>query len=373
MKRTKKFMAMALACALSLSLAVPAFAADDNGDGYDDTTGAYLGGQTVISPSVEGGTQEIYKTDNGRSVPFIGVIKPTQIKATIPTQVVFDLDPTIDYSTVDSEWYAQVTNPENLKIVNDSTVPMYAYVKDVTTYVDDTETAVTLGNTPTVLDTARGVMFGLTSTAKAEDGSQKLAGSVDHWMVPKGGADADKNNVLITGDKVYMLNKLNGTGDGTNTSLYTAIAPSDGAANGDDELALWVNCVSVNGWAADDVFTVMPTIIVAAKDPDITVTYKANAVTDGTDPVNPDSTVATPKFSVAGGEVAANTTVTLSCDTAGAKIYYTTDGSTPTSSSSEYTGAITIDVAKTIKAIAIKAGMTNSGVATAVYTIASAP
>ena len=80
-------------------------------------------------------------------------------------------------------------------------------------------------------------------------------------------------------------------------------------------------------------------------------------------------TVATPAFSVASGEVDSGTTVTITCSTEGAKIYYTTDGSEPTASSTEYTAAISVTEAVTLKAIAVKSGMNNSAVASASYTI----
>lgn len=79
--------------------------------------------------------------------------------------------------------------------------------------------------------------------------------------------------------------------------------------------------------------------------------------------------VATPTFSPAAGEVAANSTVTISCATDGATIHYTVNGSTPTAESAVYSSAITIDAAKTIKAIAVKADYKNSDVAEAAYTI----
>lgn len=49
-----------------------------------------------------------------------------------------------------------------------------------------------------------------------------------------------------------------------------------------------------------------------------------------------------------------NNILTISCDTASANIYYTLDGSTPTSSSTKYTTAVTLNNSCTIKAIAIK-------------------
>lgn len=82
--------------------------------------------------------------------------------------------------------------------------------------------------------------------------------------------------------------------------------------------------------------------------------------------------VATPAFSPTAGEVNVNTQVTISCATDGATIYYTTDGTDPTTSSTRIQGnSVTIDVAKTIKAYAIKDGCTPSDVATAAYTIPS--
>lgn len=49
-----------------------------------------------------------------------------------------------------------------------------------------------------------------------------------------------------------------------------------------------------------------------------------------------------------------STAVEISCSTEGAIIYYTTDGTTPSSSSTEYTGEFNINSTCTIKAIAIK-------------------
>ena len=79
--------------------------------------------------------------------------------------------------------------------------------------------------------------------------------------------------------------------------------------------------------------------------------------------------VATPVINPAGGEVEEGTTVTISCPTDGATIYYTTDGTEPTTASAKYTGAITVNSAMTIKAIAVKDGYTDSEVASASYTI----
>jgi hypothetical protein len=77
----------------------------------------------------------------------------------------------------------------------------------------------------------------------------------------------------------------------------------------------------------------------------------------------------TPTFSLDEGEHAKGTTVTISTGTAGATIYYTTNGDTPTTSSLVYSSALTINANQTIKAIAVKDGYLNSAVASATYTV----
>lgn len=84
------------------------------------------------------------------------------------------------------------------------------------------------------------------------------------------------------------------------------------------------------------------------------------------------SVVAKPTFSVGTGTYNNDQNVTLSCSTTDATIYYTTNGDSPTSSSTEYTGAITVDRTMTIKAIGIKDGLTDSEIASATYTLVAA-
>jgi uncharacterized repeat protein (TIGR02543 family) len=81
------------------------------------------------------------------------------------------------------------------------------------------------------------------------------------------------------------------------------------------------------------------------------------------------TTVATPSFSAAAGTYASAQSVLISCATDDATIYYTTNGSTPTSGSTKYNGAITVSSTTTIKAIAVKAECGDSAVASAAYTI----
>jgi hypothetical protein len=78
---------------------------------------------------------------------------------------------------------------------------------------------------------------------------------------------------------------------------------------------------------------------------------------------------AMPTFSPAGGTYTSPQTVTISDATAGASIYYTTDGTIPTVSSPVYVGPITVASTETIEAFATLAGHSPSAVASATYTI----
>ena len=124
--------------------------------------------------------------------------------------------------------------------------------------------------------------------------------------------------------------------------------------------------------------TTSSTAYAPASKPTITAatTIKAYAVKDGltdSEIASASYTIAlpcaTPTFSEPEGEVDKGTTVTITCATDGATIYYTTDGTTPTTSSSEYSSALTINTNQTIKAIAAKDGNANSAVASATYTV----
>ena len=87
--------------------------------------------------------------------------------------------------------------------------------------------------------------------------------------------------------------------------------------------------------------------------------YKASSV----------SNCVAPTFSPAAGTYTSAQYVELSTTTENATIYYTIDGSTPTTSSSVYSSAIPVSETTTIKAIAAASGYNNSIVASATYAI----
>jgi hypothetical protein len=83
---------------------------------------------------------------------------------------------------------------------------------------------------------------------------------------------------------------------------------------------------------------------------------------------NGEPTAVAPKISPDGGTFAASQTVTLSSATSSASIFYTLDGSTPTTASTLYSDPITITTDTTLRAVASAAGYVQSAVSSASFT-----
>ncbi|MFZ1084338.1 MAG: kelch repeat-containing protein [Terracidiphilus sp.] len=81
------------------------------------------------------------------------------------------------------------------------------------------------------------------------------------------------------------------------------------------------------------------------------------------------SPTAAPTFSIAAGSYTSPQTVIISDPTPSATIFYTTDGTKPTITSTVYSGPIAVSSTETLKAIATAVGYTTSAVAKAVYSI----
>lgn len=96
--------------------------------------------------------------------------------------------------------------------------------------------------------------------------------------------------------------------------------------------------------------------------------FSNSSVASATYTINTPPPAATPTFSPAPGNYTSQQMVTISDTTAGATIYFTTDGSTPTTSSTKFTSPIPVSSPETIKAIALATGFSNSAVGSATYT-----
>lgn len=136
----------------------------------------------------------------------------------------------------------------------------------------------------------------------------------------------------------------------------------DNNSYGQDYRAVHVNVTETQVGVGEDIV-----IVIAATTNSLFCSQFDLCYADGTVPT--PTTVATPVIS--GTESFYPTTsVSISCTTEGATIYYTMDGNTPTSASTLYSAPFTVSAegTTTVKAIAIKTGLDNSEVASKDFT-----
>jgi hypothetical protein len=136
-----------------------------------------------------------------------------------------------------------------------------------------------------------------------------------------------------------------------------------------DELFSASTQVSISGPAHADLYyttdgTTPTSASTAYTEPfslDATATVKAIAVIDGVSSEVASATFTKLAAPTISGETpfAESTEVTMS-GPEGATIHYTTDGSTPTSGSTAYTEALTLDATTTVKAVSVKSGVTSA-------------
>jgi Ig-like domain CHU_C associated/Chitobiase/beta-hexosaminidase C-terminal domain len=91
--------------------------------------------------------------------------------------------------------------------------------------------------------------------------------------------------------------------------------------------------------------------------------------------INNPNLVANPVITPGTGSFSGQQTISIACATSGASIFYTTNGNIPgtavNSFTKLYTGTFTVNATTTIRALAVKAGLTTSGVSVAYITITS--
>jgi hypothetical protein len=156
----------------------------------------------------------------------------------------------------------------------------------------------------------------------------------------------------------------------------TSVTPTSGPVGASVTIGgtnlIGATAVTFNGVSASfsvsSATAIRATVPTGATTGPLRVTTPGGAATSATFTIQ----VATPTFSPAGGTYTGSVTVTISDATSGTTIYYTTDGSTPTTSSAVYTGPISVTQTTTIKAMAGASGMANSAVASASYTLQTA-
>jgi hypothetical protein len=187
----------------------------------------------------------------------------------------------------------------------------------------------------------------------------------------------------------------------TSRTIFAFAAPTPSiSANGTTDAILWVldgsaygstcsggtNCQILYAYDATNLGTMLYNSNQAANNRDVpggAIKFAVPIVANGKVYVGSASavsafgelgslpTVNDPTFSPAPGVYSGPQLVTLSDAITGASIYYTTDGSTPTTSSAQYIAGTRLQIGWTItvKAIAVASGYLNSGVSVGLYTL----
>lgn len=156
---------------------------------------------------------------------------------------------------------------------------------------------------------------------------------------PKGGSYDSSKEVKLTG---YSTAKIYYTTDGTEPTAASKLYTAPITINETTTLL----AAAIADGQTSKIMTEKYTVAASAKAP------------------------AKPVASPAGGNYSSEQTVTLTCSTAGAEIYYTTDNTKPTSSSKFYTSPISIKENTTLNAVAIKDNI-SSDVTTNSYSFTS--
>ncbi len=172
------------------------------------------------------------------------------------------------------------------------------------------------------------------------------------------------------------------TGGGTQTVATPTFSPAGGTYTATQNVTIACSTAgstiryTLNGSEPTSSSTAYTGAIAIASTTTVKAKAFASGMTDSqtataTYTINKADTVANPVFSPAAGTYYGNLSVTLTCSTSNSTIRYTTDGSTPTSSSKVYSGAIALTATTTIKAYATASGLKDSSVVTAAYTIST--
>ncbi len=354
---------------------------------YDNSTSediAYSGNESEFSFSGFNSTaaaaaQAITVTYGGKSTTFNVEIKDV----TLQTVTVSGTPTTTSYTAGNAFDPAGLTVMGHYSDNSDAAITSgitWSYPDVNNTLIAD-QTSIRVVATVEEIASAAYTVEGLTVTAAPQNVT---------WDLSTDSYDADPTDELISWSSAYVtMSNSKGTSSTavnnyipttrTSTRMYTnnvlTITPAEGyqiesvvfTATSTSYAEALKNSTWNNAEAAVSSSTV--TVTPTAKSSAVSATI--GATTGLTSVVVTYSTAApaakTPTFSVAEGTYFETQNVTITTATAGATIYYTTDGTTPTTGSSVYSEAIAVSTDMTIKAIAVKDGLENSAVASATY------
>ena len=295
---------------------------------------------------------------NRESVTFTKLANHTDVTAE-GTYMIVDVNGGINYEQDNNE-YRRITNVSELSN-NDKVVFAARYNSDVTSYYAMSNT--TSGK-------PEGVLFTSTTNGTDEVLPADIINNISnyYWTIT-----IENGNYVFTnaeGNIIGYNSSTNFATGGNNTQWVIASGVSDPDAMVPDYTAFSIT----NGNSTSRAFAIntshnfgaySTTNMTGGNAGDYNFFIDIFVLNEGSG----TTTVATPVFSPAGGVYNSAQTVTITCDTEDASIYYTLDGSTPTASGTLYNSPITVSNTTTVKAIGVKSGMNNSNVATATYEI----
>ena len=193
-----------------------------------------------------------------------------------------------------------------------------------------------------------------------------------------GGRSDLSQTVNIEAGKTYTISLWyyvdTNTGDGTDARIWSYWRTGTTTISDNSSELRGPNNSYFTSEAAWNEYTVTLTAPASADNLDFEVRTYGDAVVYFDDFSVAETTVAlveTPEFTPAEGVYYSTQSVALTCETVGATIYYTTDGSTPDNTSTEYVAPFDVASTTTVKAIAYKDGMQESVVVEATYSFPS--
>jgi hypothetical protein len=404
---------------------------------FSPAVGTYTSAQSVtLSNSTTGAA--IYYTTNGTtptssSTPYTGAI-PVTATETIEAIAVasgytnsvvaagtYTITPTAaapifpvpieTYTTVQSVTIADTTSGAAIYYTTDTTTPTTSSAKYTA--------AISLSTTTTVKAIAVASGYNNSAVSSATYNINLPAAPAPAFSVAAGSYTSTQSVTLsdsVSGATIYYT--TNGTTPTTSSAVYAsaiavnttetieAMAVATGyssSAVASAKYTLTLPTANPTFWPPDGTYTTAQSVSIAVATPGAVIYYTTNGTSPTTSstvytgPVKVTSTeviisiavapgyassklsgskysilapAPSPVFSVAGGTYTAIQSVSLSAPTSGSMIYYTTNGTTPTASSTLYTGAITVSATQTIEAIAVASGYSSSPVVFAKYTLA---
>jgi uncharacterized repeat protein (TIGR03803 family) len=221
-----------------------------------------------------------------------------------------------------------------------------------------------------MIPAASGIFYGTTPG----DGATNDDGTVFSFAIGLGGTTASTNSLSLSPASVAV-------GSSGPVVMTATVAPTSGSGTPTGVVAFFngsseVGSLNLTSGAAS--FDYNPSSLALGTYPVTAIysgdgTFATSTSSAQTLTVNSLPLAATPTFSPASGNYSSAQMVAISDTTTGATIYYTNDGTTPTTSSAVYNGPITVSSTETLQAIAGASGYNNSAVASATYTITLSP